>query len=131
MTTRSPDPIQPAVLLIDHGSRRAEANALLEAVAEEVRQRLPGRIVQVAHMEIAEPSIEQGVEACVNAGASAIVVHPYFLGPGNHTRNDIPKLVAAAAARHVNLQITLSDPLGLHSKLIDVVLERISDATQT
>ena len=64
-------------------------------------------------------------------GADAIVVHPYFLGPGNHTRNDIPKLVAAAAARHADLEITISDPLGLHTKLIDVVLERISDATQT
>ena len=131
MTARPPIESQPAVLLIDHGSRRAEANALLEAVAEEVRQRLPDRIVQIAHMEIAEPSIEQGVEACVSSGANAIVVHPYFLGPGNHTRNDIPKLVAAAAARHADLEITISDPLGLHTKLIDVVLERISDATQT
>jgi sirohydrochlorin ferrochelatase len=131
MTDPAPIQSQPAVRLIDHGSRRAEANALLEAVAEEVRQRLPDRIVQIAHMEIAEPSIEQGVAACVEAGATAIVAHPYFLGPGNHTRDDIPKLVAAAAARHADLEITISDPLGLHSKLIDVVLERISDAAQT
>ena len=34
-----------AVLLVDHGSRRPEANAQLEALAERVRERLPDRYV--------------------------------------------------------------------------------------
>ena len=46
-------------------------------------------------MELASPSIAEGVGACAASGASELVVHPYFLGPGNHTRNDVPQLVAA------------------------------------
>ena len=117
-----------AVLLVDHGSRRQEANAQLEALAERVRARLPDRTVEVAHMELASPSIEQGVAACVAAGAEGIVVHPYFLGPGSHTRDDIPRLVAEAAARHPGLRVAISEPLGLHDKLVDVVLARIDEA---
>lgn len=117
-----------AVLLVDHGSRREEANAQLESLAERLRARLPDRTIAVAHMELASPSIDQGVDACVAAGAEEVIVHPYFLGPGSHTRDDIPRLVDDAAARHPGLRVAISEPLGLHDKLVDVVLARIEEA---
>jgi len=117
-----------AILLVDHGSRRTEANAILDTVAEQLRRRAPRRIVEVAHMELALPDIAQGVEACVRAGATEIVVHPYFLGPGVHTQRDIPRAVESAAAQHPGLRIFISEPLGIHDKLVDVVLERVENA---
>ena len=56
------------------------------------------RTVQPAHMELAEPSIATAFDACVAAGATTVVVAPYFLGPGRHWDSDIPALAAAAAA---------------------------------
>ena len=117
-----------AILLVDHGSRRAEANAVLDAVAERLRRRSPGCIVEVAHMDLAPPDIAQGILACVRAGATEIVVHPYFLGPGVHTQRDIPRAVESAAAEHPGLRFAISDPLGVHEKLVDVVLERVENA---
>ncbi len=114
-----------AILLIDHGSRRAEANRLLEAVAERLRRRAPEHIVAVAHMELAAPSLAEGIAACVAQGAESVVVHPYFLGPGRHTRSDIPALVRAAAERHPGLPIRISEPLGLDERLVEVVLDRV------
>ena len=35
----------------------------------------------------------------VAAGAREIVVHPDFLGPGRHSREDIPRMAMEAAAR--------------------------------
>jgi sirohydrochlorin ferrochelatase len=119
-----------AILLVDHGSRRPEANALLDAVAVELGRRMPDYIVRVAHMEIVEPTVAQGVDACVEAGAREVVVHPYFLGPGNHTRKSIPDLVEAAAQRHPELRVRISEPLGLHPKLVDVIVERIEMASR-
>ena len=120
--------MKPAILLVDHGSRRPEANAQLEALAERVRARVGERFVTIAHMELAEPSIADGIAACVAAGANAIVVHPFFLGPGNHTARDIPQLVAEAAARHPGIHAVVGPPLGLDDKLVDLVLERIDQA---
>ena len=116
-----------AILLIDHGSRRAEANALLEDVADQVRRRTPESIVEVAHMEIAEPDIFEGIDACVKKGATQIVVHPFFLGPGRHTTEDIPAQVERAGERHPNVRIRISETLGGHAALIDAILDRVSD----
>ena len=115
-----------AILLVDHGSRRAEANAQLSAVAEALRARIPGEIVEIAHMELAEPDVASGISRCVDAGAQTIVVHPYFLGPGRHTRESIPELVNAAAQQHPGVEIRISEPLGLHEGLIDAVLDRVA-----
>ena len=115
-----------AILLVDHGSRRDDANAQLGEVAEAVRRRLPGEIVEFAHMELAEPSGAAGIAPFVYAGAQPTVVHPYFLGPGRHTQESIPELVDLAARQHPDVEICLSEPLGLHEGLIDAVLDRVS-----
>jgi sirohydrochlorin ferrochelatase len=117
-----------AVLLVDHGSRRPEANAVLDGIAELLRDRLPGTIVRVAHMELAAPGIGAGVDACVAEGATEIVVHPYFLGPGEHASQDIPSQVRAAGDRHRHVSIRVSEPLGVHPGLVDAILDRIGRA---
>jgi sirohydrochlorin ferrochelatase len=120
--------VKRAILLVDHGSRRPEANAQLEAVAAEVAKRAPDVFVTCAHMELAPPDIAAGIAACAGAGADAVVVHPYFLAPGRHTTRDIPRLVREAAALHPGLDVRVSEPLGLHPKLVEVVLDRVAQA---
>ncbi len=116
-----------ALLLVDHGSRQAAANELLEQIGGLVRARRPDLVVELAHMEIATPSLEEGVAACISAGAREIVIHPYFLAPGLHTQHTIPELVAKSAARHPDVALRISQPLGLHEKLLDVVIERFDE----
>ena len=97
--------VKRAILLVDHGSKREEANRQLDRLAAAVREKSPSEIVEFAHMEIAVPSIADGIARCVDGGAELIVVHPFFLGPGRHTQQSIPELVAAAAAHHPGIEI--------------------------
>lgn len=120
-------PGKRAILLVDHGSRRAAANAQLEEVAALLRARVPDRIVEIAHLEIAPPGIPEGIDACVAAGASEIAVHPFLLSPGRHSHEDIPRLVEAAARHHPHVKVRVTPPLGVHEKLVDVILERVGD----
>jgi sirohydrochlorin ferrochelatase len=117
--------VKRAILLVDHGSRRAEANAQLETVAALLRARVPDRIVEIAHLELAPPGIAEGIEACVAAGASEIAVHPLLLSPGRHSLEDIPRRVEAAARHHPGVRLRVTPPLGVHEKLVDVILERV------
>lgn len=116
-----------AILLVDHGSRRTEANAQLEALAELLRDRVDDAAVHVAHMELASPTIAEGFDACVQSGAEEVVVVPFFLAPGRHAREHIPELVAEAAAPHPKVRWRITDVLGVHPLLAELVLVRINE----
>ncbi|MEO8336446.1 MAG: CbiX/SirB N-terminal domain-containing protein [bacterium] len=114
-----------AILLIDHGSRRHEANEMMDCMANLVQAMAgPRVIVRHAHMELAEPSVEAGVRNCVEAGATELTVFPYMLSPGKHSTGDIPRLVAAAAASHPALQVHVTSAFGVHEKLAELILQR-------
>jgi sirohydrochlorin ferrochelatase len=118
-----------AFLLIDHGSRRPEANALIDEVAQRVELRLGSdAIVEPAHMELAEPTIAQGFARCVDRGATTIVVHPFMLAPGRHVSEDLPRLVAEAASSHEGVRFVMAAPLGSHEGIIDAVVARCDAA---
>ena len=115
-----------AIVLIDHGSRLPEANAVVEQVAALLRERLPGTPIEVAHLELAPPDLAEAVARCVARGATEVVVQPFFLAPGRHSTRDIPALAAAAAERHAGVSVRVSEPLGAQPALVDAVLERLS-----
>lgn len=117
-----------AVLLVDHGSKRAEANRRLHELARELAERGPYDIVEAAHMEIAAPDIAAGFARCAERGAESVVVHPFFLSPGRHVVEDIPRLCREAAAAHPRIRWCVSEPVGASPLLTDAVLERIRAA---
>jgi sirohydrochlorin ferrochelatase len=116
-----------ALLLIAHGSRRAEANADLEHVAAQMRQRGGYGHVQCSYLELTEPGIHAGGVACVQAGATAVVMLPYFLSPGVHVRDDLTEAKAQLEAEFSGVRFRLAEPLGRHPKLIDIVAERAAE----
>lgn len=114
-----------AILLIDHGSVRAEANRMLECMANLVQQMAGGGVIVAhAHMELAEPTIAAGVAGCVERGATEIVAFPYMLSPGKHSVSDIPRMVSAAAAAFPGVAVRVTPAFGVHEKLAEVVLAR-------
>ena len=114
-----------ALLLIDHGSRRTEANEMLQCMAALVQRMAgPSVIVRHAHMELAGPSIEEGVAACIAAGATEIIAFPYMLSPGRHSTSDIPTMVAAAAQAHPTIRVSVTPAFGIEAELGEVILRR-------
>ena len=114
------------IVIVDHGSTRVESNRMLEAFVQRYRQTTRYRIVEPAHMELAEPSITTAFERCVERGARRVVVCPYFLLPGKHWHQDIPALTRSAAQRHAGVGYMVTAPIGLHPKMADVIESRIS-----
>jgi len=121
------DPGATGLVLVDHGSQRQESNDLLLAVVDAYRQHSGWSIVEPAHMELAEPSIANAFGRCVEQGAKLVVVFPYFLGPGRHWSEDIPRLAAEAASPYVarGVRHLVTAPLGLHPLVLEVIGRRI------
>lgn len=123
----------PAVIIVDHGSMREDSNRLLADVASAFASRFAERceIIEPAHMELAEPTIAQAFAACVRRGAMRIVILPYFLGPGRHWTDDIPRLAAEAAAGYPGIQWALAAPLGLDDLLLELLEKRLRQAEES
>lgn len=117
------------IIIVDHGSRRSESNHMLLSVVDNFRQFAEYSIVEPAHMELAEPSIDQAFDRCVAQGAEVVIIHPYFLLPGRHWQQDIPRLADEAARRHTGVRYLVTAPLGAHSLMSHIIQARIDQCT--
>ena len=115
---------QKHLLLIAHGSRRQASNDEVRQLAERVGQLRGADIaaVEVAFLELAEPSIPEGLARCVAQGAQEIVVFPYFLAAGTHVVSDIPEAIEAFRAQHPGGRIRLTNHLGTSNALPRAIL---------
>jgi sirohydrochlorin ferrochelatase len=119
--------MKTGIIIVDHGSRRAESNQMLEEIAALFARRFESLydIVEPAHMELAEPSIATAYANCAKRGARQIVVAPFFLGPGKHWTGDIPRLAADAAQSHANTTYHVTMPLGIDDLILELLNKRI------
>ncbi|UCE90218.1 MAG: CbiX/SirB N-terminal domain-containing protein [Pseudomonadota bacterium] len=113
-----------SLLIVAHGSRRETSNQEVAALTRVVMQRTDTTfdLVEYAFLEIAEPSIGDGLRKCIAAGACEIVVFPYFLAAGRHVVADIPNDVAPVQAEHPDVAITIAPHLGESALLVDAIL---------
>lgn len=117
-----------ALLLIAHGSRSARANADLDHLAQALRERMHYPIVQTAYLELAEPTIEQGGQRCIDLGAEQVILLPYFLSAGVHVERDLAQAREGFARRFPHVDFRLAEPLGRHPLLVEIVAERAAAA---
>jgi len=118
-------PLQRALLIVDHGTRSAEANAPLAELARTLAEVRPDWLVEHAHMELAEPDFETAIARLVADGADEILVHLHFLGDGYHVRETLPRLIAKARERHAAIPICATLPLGRDPRIVEIVLDRM------
>jgi sirohydrochlorin ferrochelatase len=116
--------VKTAIIIVDHGSRIPESNQMLEEIARQFAAKYD--IVEPAHMEIAEPSIAAAYAKAVARGATRVVVCPFFLGPGKHWTQDIPRLTADAAASHPGTRFHVTPTLGVDDLILDLLDKRAS-----
>ena len=115
-----------ALLLVAHGSHRAQANQEIAALAQRLRAAAGGSWDQVAHafLEMAKPDVPTALARCAEAGAGEIVLLPYFLAAGRHVREDIPRLVAQARARHPGVRIEARAHAGACDEVVGMLLRQ-------
>lgn len=113
-----------ALVIIDHGSTIPASNEMLEDIAELVRAARPELRVEIAHMEVAQPFLEEAVNLLAVHPVKKIIVNPYMLAPGRHATVDIPRMVNAIADKFPGIEFVVTEPLGIHPLIAEIILER-------
>jgi len=113
-----------ALLLIAHGSRRQASNDEVRDLTQALKQQTDDQfqIVECAFLELAEPSIPDGVSACVEKGAESVTVIPYFLSAGRHVVTDIPEELQKAQDKLPQVKIKTAPYLGSAQGISEILI---------
>src|ERR1043165_5280412 len=120
--------MKTALLLMAHGSRQAEANDDLYALAQEMRNTGEYAVVEASFLELAEPSIEAAAAQCVSQGADRGILLPYFLSAGVHVQRDLQQKRDRLSEAYARVEFILAQPLGRHPLLREIIKQRAREA---
>jgi len=114
-----------AVLLISHGSRLPGTELEVGEFVKRLRAQNKDAVIEYAFLEIAEPSIPEGIDRCVNKGATEIIVLLNFLNAGKHVDEDIPAIIGEAQQKYPKVKFHMTPPVGRHDGIIGIFQDMI------
>ena len=117
-----------ALVLVAHGSRRKQSNEEVVELATKLKLHCNNEydMVHAGFLELASPSIPEGIQNCIDAGATQVTVLPYFLNSGRHVVEDIPNEVNQARAANPKSDIRIAQHLGASDLMMDLLISSAS-----
>jgi len=114
-----------ALLLVAHGSRREASNEEIRELTRRLARQAGESFdhIDCAFLELAEPSIPDGIQRCIDAGASQVTVLPYFLSAGRHVAEDIPAEVRIKQQERPDVDIRIADYIGGSAQIPALLLQ--------
>jgi len=114
--------MKSALILFAHGARDPEWAGPLREIQRKVAARLPETAVELAFLEIMQPTLAEAVRGLADAGHTAIAVAPMFIAQGGHLKRDLPRVLEGLRPSHPTVAFTLLPAIGD----VDIILDAIS-----
>jgi sirohydrochlorin ferrochelatase len=115
-----------ALLFICHGTRLQKGRNEAEEFVKQCMASVDVPIKEICFLELAEPSISQGFNACIQKGATSISVVPVFLLSANHVKIDIPKVLKFLQSQYPETEVIFGREFGVHDAISHLLWERIT-----
>ncbi len=116
----------PAILLCGHGSRAPETTIEFKAVVAKVKNHFSPLSISGAFLSHNNPSIPHKLQTLYDRGFREIIVQPVTLYHANHSKGDIPTLLAAFKKNHPDVIFHYGTSLGLMPQIIEAAEQSIA-----
>jgi sirohydrochlorin cobaltochelatase len=110
-----------ALILFAHGSRDAQWAVPFRAVQKKIALARPGLRIELAFLEIMQPSLPDAIDRLVAAGHVRLVIAPLFMAQGAHLKRDLAALLTSARARHAHIETVLLPAAGEAEAVLDAI----------
>lgn len=111
-----------AVILFGHGARDSRWREPFDRLVELWREQQPSALVELAFLEMMQPSLEEATQSLVEKGAQEIVVIPVFFGQGGHLRNDFPLLMESCQQRYPAIKLSATSAVGESAAVLQAIV---------
>lgn len=101
-----------AIILFGHGARDPQWAEPMRRLETMLKAQHPTVRVELAFLELMQPSLPDCVEGLVNSGIGAIQVVPIFFGQGGHLKNDFPRLMQQLQETYPAVRLTATQAVG-------------------
>ena len=112
-----------AIVLFGHGARDARWREPFDRLAALWQAQHPHTRVELAFLELMQPSLAEAIASLVDSGASKIVVVPVFFGQGGHLRNDFPVLLDACKEQFPNIALSATPAVGEDEAVLQAIID--------
>lgn len=119
------------LLLLGHGTRDKDGRQTFLDFAEAFQASDRSRPVIPCFLELTEPSIQEGVDRCVEMGYHEITALPVLLFAARHNKFDVTNELDKAKSRHPELTFHYGRHFGVSPKLLDLWRQRLAQADET
>ncbi|XQY93712.1 sirohydrochlorin chelatase [Metabacillus sp. HB246100] len=121
-----------AVLLVGHGSRDPEGNEQVRQTIQELIPQLDTHLlIETCFLEFEKPTITQGIQTCVEKGATSVYVIPLMLLAAGHSKIHIPAAIDEAKEKYPHVTFTYGRPFGIHEETIEICKSRLEEVGET
>ena len=114
--------MKSALVLFAHGARDPDWAGPLQEIQRKVAARLPEVAVELAFLEIMQPTLAEAVRGLADAGHTAIAVAPMFIAQGGHVKRDLPRMLDRLRRSHPTVAFALLPAIGE----VDIILDAIT-----
>lgn len=111
------------IILFGHGARNGEYIQPFLRIREAILARDPQARVEVGFLELTRPTLEEAIDSFVAQGVRHVRIVPIFFAPGRHVLKDLPERAAAAINQHPDLEVELSDAVGMVPAVVEAMAE--------
>ncbi|HUP96251.1 MAG TPA: CbiX/SirB N-terminal domain-containing protein [Burkholderiales bacterium] len=108
-----------ALILFAHGSREPEWAAPFRTLQKETAARRRDVAVELAFLELMQPTLPDAVDRLVAAGRGHITIAPLFMAQGAHLKQDLAQALRELRKRHADVQFKLLPAAGEVDAIID------------
>jgi len=119
-----------ALLLVGHGSRDPDGQREFLVFATKIQQAAGPRPVVPCFLELAEPTIPQGLARCLELGYRDIAAVPVLLFAARHNKRDVPVEFDRVREHHPELRIRYGRHFGITTEIIDGLRALIAQTEQ-
>ena len=112
-----------AIILFGHGARDARWREPFDRLASLWREQHGSTLVELAFLEMMQPTLEEAVASLSTQGATQITVVPVFFGQGGHLRNDFPVLLDACRAKYPAVQLSTTLAVGEDLSVLQAIVD--------
>ena len=113
--------VNSALVLFAHGSRDPGWAAPFRAVQQRVAARQPDLAVELAFLELMQPTLPATVDTLVARGHTRVAIAPMFMSQGAHLKRDLAKLIADARASHPGVELVLLPAAGEVESVVEAM----------